>query len=39
MKILVTEPLSPEGQELLRQNAEVDVRTGLDEAGLCRNNR
>lgn len=35
MKVLVTEPLSPEGLELLKSQAEVDVRTGLDETSLC----
>ena len=36
MKILVTEMLSPEGQDLLAQCATVDVQLGLDEDALCR---
>ena len=34
MKVLVAEPLAPEGVELLRQRHEVDVRVGLSREQL-----
>lgn len=34
MKILVSDPLSTEGLEVLHKHASVDYETGLDEAGL-----
>lgn len=35
MRILVADSIAPEGLELLRASAEVDVRTGLPAAELC----
>jgi len=35
MRVLVTESLSQEGEDILAQHAAVDVRTGLDEDTLC----
>ncbi len=34
-KVLVADPIAPEGIALLRRHAQVDVRTGLGEADLC----
>jgi D-3-phosphoglycerate dehydrogenase len=36
MRILVSDSIAPEGLELLRAGAEVDVRTGLPPAALCK---
>ena len=35
MRVLVTEPLSEQGLDLLRKDFQVDVRTGLDQDGLA----
>jgi D-3-phosphoglycerate dehydrogenase len=35
MRVLVTDPIAEDGLEILRARVPVDVRTGLDEAGLA----
>ena len=39
MKVLVADPLSKEGIEIMKAVAEVDVKTGLKEAEIDRHHR